>query len=346
MKGHIITITAYLLSGISNFLAVGAQQNVFGEPDIVSDDFTELCRLFKDNTLISFPGSCDKYIECHSNGMGMVHTCPGSFDVETQKCVDSVSNNKLCDNPCVDTTLDWVADPTNCHAFFYCYDGFPYWGHCDDGYHFDEKTQMCIHSTSSNCVDVSHLCQLLPDKTKFRNENDCSAYYECADKKKDKTPSPKTCSKTYFDVQSQACIDKSMIACTAHPIPSGLCQTKSGPYVGYKADQATCRGYFYCRNLGAVPDLEPIWGQCPEGKFFDESVQACANPIDVKCEYNRCEGRGNLMVSSAKNNCHNYLICENSQVKEERTCARDYFFDELYQACVPDIIYYNCCDIK
>lgn len=312
--------------------------------DDTAEEYTELCRLFKDATLISVPGSCDKYIECHTNGEGRVHNCASkTFDVKSQTCVDTLSSSSLCNNRCEGKDSQWVSDPTNCHGYFYCRQGDPLWGYCDDGMHFDEALQMCVHSTSSTCIDVSSLCELVPDKTKFRDETDCSYYYECSSQKQ----SRKACTKdTYFDVQTQSCVSKKDVSCTAHPIPKDICIVSKKPYVGFKSDSATCRGYFYCANLGVVEDLEPVWGQCPEGKFFSEADQACLNPVDVKCTYNRCDGRGDLMVSSSNNNCHNYIICKDGLEVEERTCARDYFFDEYYQACVPDIIYYECCDIK
>ncbi|XP_059216338.1 peritrophin-44 [Stomoxys calcitrans] len=319
-------------------LVVCAPRTIYAD----DEEYTDLCRLFKDNMKISVPGSCNKYIQCQSDGMGEVLSCPNTFDVKGQTCVDTVSSNTLCNNRCEGKSGVWVADPTTCHGFFYCANSVPYWSHCADGLHFDENSQMCIHETSSSCVDVANICHLVPDKTKFRDETNCASYYECSSNKH----SRKSCSKTYFDVQTQACVDKAKVACTAHPIPSGLCLVKKKPFVGYKSDQATCRGFFYCKDLGAVEDLEPIWSQCPVGKFFSEDAQGCVNPVNAKCAYNRCEGRGDLMVSSANNNCHNYLICENGFVAEERTCAKDYFFDEMYQACVPDIIYYECCDIK
>lgn len=291
------------------------------------------------------PGSCGQYIECQTGGKGEVYSCASpsiAFDVKSQACTQKLDSSSTCANRCEGKNAVWAADPTNCHGFFYCIDGIPYAGHCYEGMHFDESTQMCVTTTTSSCVDVSSICELVPDKTKFRDETDCSAYYECSSKKL----SRKSCSKTYFDVEAQACVDKTKVQCTAHPIPANICIESKKPFVGLKADQATCRGFFNCLNLGTVEDLEPRWGQCPEGTFFSQADQACINPIDVKCEYNRCDGRGNRMVSSHKNNCHDYLICEDGFVVAEKTCPYDYFFDELYQACVPDIIYYNCCDVK
>ncbi|XP_073836766.1 peritrophin-44-like [Musca autumnalis] len=311
--------------------------------DVSSDQYVDLCRLFKDHTLISVPGSCDEYIECHTSGEATIHHCGSSksFDVSSQKCVDmKSSSNTLCHNRCEGKNGVWVADPTNCHGYFYCLNGEPHWGPCPDSMHFSEKQQMCVYTKTSECIDVSSICELVPDKTQFRDEKDCGYYYECSKG----VQSRKACSKKFYDVQAQKCVEKSEVVCNAHPIPDGICsKNKNKPY---KSDQATCRGYFYCRDLGIVDDLEPLWGQCPEGKFFSEADQACVNPVDIKCEYNRCDGRGNQMVSSANNNCHNYIICQDGAPVEEKTCIRDYFFDEQYQACVPDIIYYECCDIK
>lgn len=309
-------------------------------------DYTDLCRLFPNGTTLRMPGSCNEYIECTS-GEGEVYNCitPKSFDVQKRSCVETFDSTSLCGNRCEGINGKWVANPTNCHGYFYCQNGVALPGHCEGDMHFDEAKQMCVYTASSLCVDVSHICEIAPDKMKFRDETDCSKYYECAKQ----AHSRKSCAKnTYFNVEKQACVDKNTMTCNNHPIPSGICIVSKKPYTGFRSDQATCRGYFYCANLGIVEDLEPVWGQCPEGKFFSQDHQACVDPVDAKCDFNRCEGRGNRMVASGlanKNNCHNYLVCEDGFVKQEVTCPRDYFFNEEYQACVAEIIEYNCCDI-
>lgn len=306
-------------------------------------DYTALCRLFPTGTTLRMPGSCEQYIKCDT-GKGQVRSCasPKSFDAQKQVCIEAKDSSSLCGNRCEGINGKWVADPTNCHGFFYCEKSVAFPGHCEGNLHFDQSKQMCVYTGSSVCVDVAHICEIAPDKIKFRDENDCSYYYECAKQ----THTRKACKNQYFDVEAQKCVDKSQMTCNAHPIPKNICIVSKKPYVGFRADQATCRGYFYCKNLGIVEDLEPVWGQCPFGKFFSEEAKTCLDPVDVKCAFNRCEGREDGLVVSGKNNCHNYLKCVGGFVKEEITCARDYFFHEEFSACIPEILYYPCCDVK
>ncbi|KRF84900.1 uncharacterized protein Dvir_GJ11548, isoform E [Drosophila virilis] len=305
-------------------------------------DFAGMCRLFKNGTHIRKPGTCDEYIEC-INDTGVIHTCADSlvFEPSSQKCVQATASNSVyCGNLCEGLDGKWVADPTDCQNYFYCRNGEALGGHCDNSQHFNETTQSCEYGVDSLCVDVANICEILPDKTKFRQENDCNEYYECKSGKH----SLKTCSSTqYFDVEIGGCALKSQVKCTAHS-KKNVCVSKSKPISGYQSDGATCRGYFYCADLGAVPDIDPIWAQCPEGYFFDDINKRCGLPTSVVCTHNRCEGRGTMLVTSSSNNCHNYITCVDGVEVEENTCHWDHFFDESVQGCSSKIVYDECCD--
>lgn len=312
----------------------------------VDDEHAELCRLFKNSTQLRKPGSCNEYIEC-AGDHGEVRSCntPKLFDAAKSSCVDSIAGKEYCNNPCDGLTNTWVSDPTSCHGFLYCQDSQPLQGYCPNNLHFDEKLKMCIFSDSSNCLNVANICALVPDKTKFRNENDCSTYYECSKG----VHTLKSCAKnTYFQVETGNCVKKSLVPCTAHPIPKDICLETKGttkkPSPGLKDDQATCRGFFHCKDLGIVHDIEPIWYQCPPGQFFSEELKGCTDPINAVCEFNRCESRGTMMVTSSSNDCHNYIRCVDGVEVEEVECPIDMFFDERYQACVNHIIDHKCCD--
>ncbi|KAH8370039.1 hypothetical protein KR093_001991, partial [Drosophila rubida] len=306
----------------------------------------ELCRLFKNGTLIRKPGTCDEYIEC-LNYEGTMLKCKNDlvFDASSKKCVTATAANSAhCGNLCEGLNGLWVADPTDCQNYFYCDNGKSIAGHCDGSQHFDEASQKCQYGVDSMCVDVANICELLPDKTKFRQETDCNEYYECKSGKH----SLKTCSSSqYFDVEQAACKAKNTVACTAHS-KKKVCEkstlTGTSPITGYVSDGATCRGYFYCASMGSVSDIDPVWNQCPEGTFFDAKAKKCNVPTAVVCTHNRCEGRGTMLVASSSNNCHNYIRCENGVEKGESTCQWDYFFHEPTQACTATIIYDECCD--
>lgn len=307
-------------------------------------EYEELCRLFKNGTQIRKPGTCDQYIKC-INGEGTVLTCTSgqSYSPSKNACVATLANsNKYCGNRCEGKNGVWVADPTECQKYSYCQNGAPFAGSCPEYQHFSEASQSCQHSVDSTCIDVNNICELVPSKTKFRKEDDCGDYYECNDSEVHTQKSCITSKKRqYFNVETGTCVEPNTIECTAHS-KTGICSKSTKPT--FVSDKATCRGYFYCRAMSPVIDLDPVWMQCREGYFFDADIQACAPANQVVCTHNRCEGRGTMLVTSSSNNCHNYIRCvDNKQVTEE-TCHFDHFFDESISACTSTIIYDKCCD--
>ncbi|XP_017137857.1 peritrophin-44 [Drosophila miranda] len=304
-------------------------------------DYSELCRLFKNGTNIRKPGTCDEYIHC-SDGEGIMKFCEGTtpyYNSIKQECVQELSNSHLyCGNRCEGRDGTWVSDPTNCEQYFYCRDGVPLAGACPIGQHFNESSQACMHGVDSQCVDVANICEILPENTAFRYEDDCSYYYVCKNSKQTLTKCKST---LYFNVETGDCVARNLVACDAHS-KEGVCAASSK--VVFKSDSATCRGYFICKAFGTVADLDPLWNQCPEGTFFDEERQLCGKATDVVCTHNRCDGRGTMLVVSSKNYCHNYIQCVDGLEVAESTCHFDHFFDEVIQACSSKIIYDNCCD--
>lgn len=105
---------------------------------------------------------------------------------------------------------------------------------------------MCTYESTSKCIDVANICDLVPDGTQFKDETDCSKYYKCNQGKHES----KTCSNGYFDLAKNSCADKSLVKCTAHPLYKNVCIKSNKPSPGKKPDQATCRGYFLCADLG------------------------------------------------------------------------------------------------
>ncbi|XP_030372021.1 peritrophin-48 [Scaptodrosophila lebanonensis] len=324
-------------------LGIGLFLLLLPEPSLASADFLTLCRLFKDGTLIRYPGSCDLYIKCN-DGEGTYHRCenPLVFNGNTGKCETATTANSVhCSNRCEGLDGVWKAYPTDCRHYYYCSNGEALFGGCGEGLHFDEASQSCVYEEQSSCVEFPNICEALP-KTNFRDETDCSKYYECS---LSGNPKSKACGKTvpYFQWTSGACALKKNVPCTAHP-KSGICGTAKKPLTGYQADGGSCRGYFNCANLGIVEDLDPVWYQCPEGTFFDSTRKTCAEPTSVVCTHNRCEGRGTMLVTSSVDDCHSYYRCENGTEVAKVMCERDMFFDERIQACTFTFIEDKCCD--
>lgn len=276
--------------------------------------------------------------------MSYYSDCTGStpfYDKDTAKCAKTLNNTDACTISCVDSAEKFVTDPKSCGGYFYCFDEeFALPGACPDGLHFNEVEQMCIHDFGSDCGVASlDICSIVKDGINIKDEDNCHMYHVCA---KGKLTS-KTCTSKYYDAASGTCVTKSLVDCPAHPFPKNVCGTDKTPKRNtFVSDDATCRGYFYCRDLPTGPDEDPSWGQCGMDKFFDSATQTCKDPLDIKCGEDRCDGRTLTFVNSGTKGCRNYLRCSNGIGLAELNCGNN-FFDEKLGACVNSIITYTAC---
>ncbi|XP_054734753.1 peritrophin-44-like [Anastrepha obliqua] len=316
----------------------------FVESDTILPDPAGLCSLFQDGTRIRKPGSCTEYIHC-ANSTGITYSCPSTqkFDRSKQSCVLEANlsdTDDYCRNRCEGIDGKWITDPASCKGYLYCKSGQSFQGYCPSDYVFNEKDAICDFADNYNCNVVPEICDLVPNGMQYRDTTDCNKYYTCTKGVSVST----TCTKnTHYNVQTKSCgqqwLDSSCI-------PTFTCGTNTKILTGFQSDGATCRGYFYCRDLGTERDLEPGYGQCPEGTFFHQSTQACIDPLKSDCAYNRCQGRNITYVQTNNDNCRNFILCENGVATKTQRCSGDKFFDEKMQACVTNIVSYDCCDGK
>ncbi|XP_055905707.1 peritrophin-44-like [Eupeodes corollae] len=306
--------------------------------------YDELCARVVDGMKFREPGNCQAFVTC-KNGTGTVTACPEGelYDKDKKKCAKSVSDS-YCKEKCKNKNGRWLSDPANCFGYIYCQSGVGIKGTCSDGYHFDESAQMCVFPSDSECKDISDFCGILPSSSSFSDPSNCNKYYKCS---KSSVQKLTTCSSgLYYDIASEKCKSMYEVPCKKHPIPSNVCGKDSKPiYDKFVEDKVSCRGYYYCAYKGErLSDKKPSWYQCAEGLFFNEKLQACADPTESTCKHNRCEGRGDLKVISEIWGCRDYLACENGSVKETRKCPKDMFFDEKLQACTLNETFYPVCD--
>ncbi|KAM7357458.1 peritrophin-44 [Cochliomyia hominivorax] len=316
--------------------------------------YTNLCRLFKNNTKLRLPGSCTQYIECNGQS-GQILSCGTNlkFNEKTGKCEKDLDTTLLCENRCYGKNGTWVANPVNCQAYYYCDNGQAFASSCNPGQHFNQQLNdgngMCVSPKYSTCIQnmVNNICELVPDGTKFRNEYNCAQYYVCKKNEQKLEDCQDKKVNTYFNIETGNCEDKSNVPCDFHVATSGKCKGLKINKDSYLlvSDGFSCRGYFTCLYKGNYAyDLEPVWSQCPVGTFFNDVERKCTDQLETKCKYDRCDGHGDSFSTSEKNNCRNYLICKDNRKISEMECPIDYFFDERSQACVTKIIYYKSCD--
>ncbi|XP_073840753.1 peritrophin-44 [Musca autumnalis] len=298
------------------------------------------CQFFPNNTQIRDPDDCSRGLTCIDFQSVVTTECTGTkpfFDKDKQQCAASLSDHSLCDISCTNATGTFVKDPKTCYGYYYCQDeDWARHGTCPTGYHFDYKTQSCVHTYTSDCtVKELDFCAIVANDVNFNDPSSCEKYFTC--KKGSLTSS--SCSKQYYDPVKGVCVQKSKVDCSNHPIPNKVCDKKVNVFV---SDQATCRGAFYCRQMESGYDTNPTWSQCPENLFFSEKDQGCVSPLLVACSEDRCEGRDLQFVSSSTKGCRHYLHCVNGVSEGEYTCGNN-FFDEEAQICTNQIIQYPSC---
>ncbi|XP_037827130.1 peritrophin-48-like [Lucilia sericata] len=181
-------------------------------------------------------------------------------------------------------------------------------GFCPVGQMFNQTEQRCIYD-NGKCDKTFDICKVAKTSVSIWDENNCHKYYECD---KNEALQEKNCTLgNYYDARSGDCIEKAKVNCYKHPIPDYACgNPKLAILNAFVKDQATCRGFFYCKSKPKKtekdgswnydPDEKPTWGQCQKNFFFDEETQYCRDQNYVKCDEDRCDGHMSGKVLSEK----------------------------------------------
>ncbi|KAI8036692.1 peritrophin-44-like [Drosophila gunungcola] len=308
----------------------------------------DVCRLFKDGTQLRKPGTCNEWIECKNFVTAETGTCPEKtpyFSLTNNKCY-SKSDTSYCDTSklCTASTKGYVGDTLNCANWYLC-DGkvLKGQGACPSGMYFDQEKQMCVYAENTVCTATFEWCNIVPvTKVAFRDEANCNKYFTCTKKF---VLEPHTCETgKYFDVATGTCIDSKLVVCDSHPLPENVCGTKKLAVRNkFVSDGATCRGYYYCRDLGSgVPDPDPIFQQCNEDTFFNQERQGCMPRESQKCTFDRCDGRQDGFEVTETDGCHNYVECVDGREGTVFSCENEYF-NVATQKCTATKTSYEAC---
>ncbi|XP_013117903.2 peritrophin-48 [Stomoxys calcitrans] len=307
----------------------------------------DVCSLFPDGAILRKPGSCQETIKC-MNGVSTPGptTCEGSqgYKLETNKCA-SVSD-AYCSTPCVKNSPTWVAGKRNCIDWAQC-DGKTQLstGSCPTGQIFNAEVQRCQYKpTGFVCDMVYDICNISPKDQKFWDEFNCHKYFYCDKSQKQQTGECPT--GTYYEKQSGECIAKAQVDCYKHPLPLDVCgNAKLAIRDHFVSDQATCSGYFYCKDLGSgIPDTNPDWGKCSNGYFFDAELEVCRDRNTIHCDEDRCDGRTSGFELAPIPGCQHYYQCENGYtIGPALECEEGLYFDAGMEKCVATKTSYPIC---
>lgn len=309
-------------------------------------DSDDVCRLFPDGTVLRKPGTCDETIKCmDGKTTPNALTCPNQGWILTSKKCGKVSDDYCAKTNCKKNGDVWVADKKNCQGWVQC-NGVTKvtQGSCPNGQVFDQKQQRCIYRTQDYvCASTFDVCNVAPQDQRFVEENNCHKFLTCNKSQKEVI---NLCPLgQYYVARTGQCIAKAQADCYKHPYPENVCGTTKLAIRGrFVDDEATCRGYFYCADLGSgVPDTKPHWGQCPDDMFFDDHQEVCRHRTHVKCDEDRCDGREDGLELSEKLGCQHYLVCENGYTLAEEKCPNEMYFDAYKQECVSTRTSYPAC---
>ncbi|XP_037936884.1 peritrophin-48-like [Teleopsis dalmanni] len=337
------------VSSITLPLTVVLLISLFGsaiQKETLSAD-NDICRLFADGAKLRKPGSCSIGIECKNSKSVDVLVCSGTtafYDRLKGTCVKSTSDT-YCKAPCKKTSPKYVVDPKNCNGWYECNGSKEVKrGNCPDGMHFDQKNQICNYSDQLSCSSTYEFCDVVPANIPFKDEANCHKYFECP-AKGTKIETVVCPTGLYYVAALGECIAKAQVDCYKHPYPEEVCgNSKIALRNRFVTDEATCRGYFYCKDLGVgKPDSAPIWGQCSVSEFFDQEEEACKPRAHVKCSEDRCDGRGDGRALSERKGCQYYYECVNDYTLSEEYCGDKLYFDEVTETCTSTRKEYSAC---
>ncbi|XP_017139237.1 peritrophin-48 [Drosophila miranda] len=305
----------------------------------------DVCRLFADGTKLRKPGGCNEWIECQNHISMTGGTCSGSkpyFKLKSSDCASSV-DTKYCNSPCTKKTNGYLGSTLNCANWYYCEGATLKGSGVCTGQYFDQALQQCVYAENTSCAAKFEWCDIVPPNVPFLDEEHCNMFHTCSS-----TFSlvNNTCDEgKYYDVQKKVCVDKREVDCGEHPLPVDVCGTnKLAVRNKFVSDGATCRGYFYCRDLGSGnPDPNPERLQCGVDYFFNQERQACMPREDQKCDWDRCDGRDSGFELAQVEGCHNYLSCTNGKEMNVLVCEDGGYFDVAAQKCTPTIKSYSVC---
>ncbi|XP_017071641.1 peritrophin-48 [Drosophila eugracilis] len=308
----------------------------------------DVCRLFKDGTKLRKAGTCNEWITCNDFKSSESESCSGTeqyFSLSKAKCYKSYDDS-YCDTTkiCKGASTGYIGDTINCANWYYCdSDNVLGKGACTLGMYFDQTKQQCVYPKDTVCTATYEMCDIVPQDVPFLDENNCNMYFKCSSKN---ALVSYTCeSGKYYNVATGTCVDKKEVVCNKHPLPEDACGTKKLALRNkFVADGATCRGYYYCRDLGSgIPDPDPIYQQCSENYFFNVERQGCMPRESQTCAYDRCDGRTDGFEVAESKGCHEYIECIDGREGTTKSCGTEYF-DVAAQKCTETQKNYGACD--
>ncbi|XP_062555526.1 peritrophin-44-like [Armigeres subalbatus] len=228
----------------------------------------------------------------------------------------------------------FIADFTDCSAFFTCIRQTPVPGRCPEGFHFNDQGQLCDNPWNVICllcvggetedVEASNAVTEF-----FPIENECRKYTLCVNG----VGFLRECSVgLMFDAAAQRCDLEANVDCE-----ESVCPNSVNPSVASMVpDPRDCSQYYICFNRVANGPHS-----CNPGLLFDPVNRRCDLEANVECEVitespplTDCPASG-LHYIPVAGECYSFSICLDGGIIGEEVCADGLIFDINQQNCRP-----------
>ncbi|XP_076348053.1 uncharacterized protein LOC143245576 [Tachypleus tridentatus] len=291
-------------------------------PTLVGD-----CGDQEDGIYTDYESECRKFYFCKA-GEKLVFSCPGNkrFDWRTGSC------REVLDVPCSKLSCEKKPDgiftdySENCKRYYLCRKEERTEYVCPPGKIFNERIMKCNGPKGVHCSNISSFnCNGLPDGYYPEYDNNCRAFYLCANSKLKSYSCPANLA---FSKRLLACDYPSKARCEK-PAET-YCQSK--PNGIYPLIETGCREFVICRD-SHVTHL----GACSQGKLMNPATWKCDPSPLVKCVSVKdpdCEDKTDGLYPDINTGCSAYFLCINHRRVVTKYCPSSSLFDVSTGSCL------------
>ncbi|EDW94237.2 uncharacterized protein LOC6533825 [Drosophila yakuba] len=198
---------------------------------------------------------------------------------------------------------------------------------CPPGKEYNPKNGKCTIAGRSLCklsliaplAESTNVCSTEVNGAYIANSGACGEFYICDEQ----SAYPQKCDLgSYFNETLAACVPDTNSTCWQN-----LCINKTNG--AFLANDENCGSYYACS------DGEATLTTCPQGSFFNTSVNACTvDEGNSQCWVNYCIGQSDGSAVADKSNCTVFYVCSDNTATAQE-CPEGSYFEDTNWGCVP-----------
>ncbi|EDV96593.1 GH15114 [Drosophila grimshawi] len=301
----------------------------------------DMCQQWSENGYIGNPSDCTGWGYCQSQQLVSYGYCAQGQVYDPQSSTCKFNTNTACTTSAVQTcsvltTPGFVADPTDCTQYAYCFGNGKYqMQSCPTGQQYAANNNTCVWGPS---CPQNNICRFMKNNIFVGDPDNCGQYLQCVE---GYGVWGQCKNNQYYNAALGSCQANDPCEDTpGNDSPGNLPPKGPANCEGistFSPDSATCYGYFYCESTTS----SPVWGTCPFGLEFDSESSQCVSPISTSCTYNRCANTNLTYAAVSYTGCKQYTYCPTGQTAY---CQPGYeYFDEVAGRCVTTQPWYTIC---